>query len=205
MHVKPLYTLCKVWCAIYVGMCADKFVNTKGETIMFNAKLYIDYIEVNQNLPHVSKYHREGYLEHYLLVVYALFDEEYVSRTLRLAAYLHDIAKPCFYGHEEIMDEELSQFLTPDDADYGYVKALILCHGLPYKVLTAADYMPTLVKSCTKILRKAGSPVEVNDTFIADLMRLHQADDKVSVRNDADLKGIEVRCEEARRLVSTFH
>ena len=80
-----------------------------------------------------------------------------------------------------------------------------MCHGLPYKVLTAADYMPTLIRSCAKTLRKAGSLVEVNDAFIADLMRLHQADDKGSVRTDADLEGIEVRCEEARRLVSTFH
>ena len=183
---------------------------------MFKSQAYLNYLDTNKNLPHVSKYHREGYYEHCMLVVYALFDEEYVSRTLRLAACLHDIAKPrtqgynkvgepCFYGHEEILDEELSQFLTPDDADYWYVKALILCHGLPYKVLTAADYMPTLIRSCAKTLRKAGSLVEVNDAFIADLMRLHQADDKGSVRTDADLEGIEVRCEEARRLVSTFH
>lgn len=182
---------------------------------MFYAKLYLDYIEANKDLPHVSKYHREGYLEHCLLVVDAICSDA-VPRRLYLAACLHDIAKPrtqgynkigdpCFYGHEEIMDEELSQFLTPDDADYNYVKALILCHGLPYKVQTAADYTRTLIRSCDKTLRKAGSLVEVNDAFVSDLMCLHHADDNGSVRTDADLEGIEARCEEARRLVCTFN
>lgn len=182
---------------------------------MFNATHYLAYLDANKNLPHVSKYHREGYYEHCMLVVYALFDEEYVSRTLRLAACLHDISKPrtqgynkvgepCFYGHEEITDEELSQFLSPDDDDYKYVKALILCHGLPYKVRTAANYLPTLVKSCTKTLRNAKSTVKVDGLFMTELMLLHSADDKGSVRNDADLEDIAHRCEVARRLVSSF-
>lgn len=182
---------------------------------MFDAKSYLAYLEANKNLPHVSKYHREGYYAHCMLTVDSIFEEDYVSRALKLAACLHDIAKPrtqgynkvgepCFYGHEEITDEELTQFLSPDDDDYEYVKALVLCHGLPYKVLTAADYMPTLIKSCTKTLKKAGSPVKVDDYFMEDLMRLHRADDKGSIRNDADLEGIDARCEEARRLVSSF-
>ena len=134
-------------------VCVPTNTNVKGEKNMFNATHYLAYLEANKDLPHVSKYHREGYLKHCQLVVYAIYSDGVVSvpRRLYLSACLHDIAKPrtqgynkigepCFYGHEEIMDEELSQFLTPDDVNYNYVKALILCHGLPYKVLTAADY-----------------------------------------------------------------
>jgi len=145
------------------------------------------------------------------LVLYSITPFAVQKSYLLLAACLHDIAKirtqgfnkinePCFYGHEEITDEELSQFLSPDYPFYTSIKALILCHMLPYKVLTATDFDATLRKSSAKLLRKAGIEIEVDDDFITDLMILHKADDTGSVRRDEDLEEAKKSCKCLSRL-----
>lgn len=202
-----LYYNCKI-----VRFCKFNTNNFNWEeSSIFNSSAILWYFDTHQDLPHVSKYHRENYREHCLLTIDEMFKRTEES-TLLIAACLHDIAKPriqglnkigepCFYGHEEITDEEMSQFLTLDDERFLYVKALVLCHMTPYKVVTASDYDSTLVKSCKKTLRKAEIDIEVNDEFIHDLTLLHQADDAGSVRRDEDLVGIEERCEHACQMV----
>ena len=174
---------------------------------MFNASALLRYFDTHENLPHISKYHRESYKEHCLLVIEAMSTKT-ADTTLIIAACLHDIAKPrtqglnkinepCFYGHEEITDAELLQFLTPDDPRFNYVKALILCHMAPYHVQNAKDYDKALRKQCRKCLKNGGIELEVDDAFIHDLMLLHEADDSGSIRRDEDLPEIAERIERA--------
>lgn len=173
---------------------------------MFNSVALLDFFQSNANLPHISKYHRESYIQHCLLVTHEmakLTDDN----VMMLAATLHDIAKPrtqginkrgepCFYGHEEISDEELSQFLSLDDPRYMKVKNLIMCHMVPYKILDPSNFDATFRKMCRKILHE-----EPSEEFLADVMLLHKADDLGSVRNDADLPGAEQRCENAKSIL----
>ena len=139
---------------------------------MFNSFALIQYFEDNKNLPHISKYHRENCKEHCMLVIDAMA-ERTKDRTMLIAACLHDIAKPrtqalnkigepCFYGHDEVTDDDIAPFLTAEDECYAYVKALIFCHMVPYKVENAkedsreyqADITTELcVKLVSKVLR----------------------------------------------------
>ena len=172
---------------------------------MFDSLAILLYFDTHKELPHVSKYHRESYREHCMLTIDEMFKRTEKS-TLLIAACLHDVAKPrtqglnkigepCFYGHEEITDEEMSQFLSLDDERFLYVKALVLCHMMPYKCENANDYAKAIRKECRKALRKAGVELEVTDDFIFDVELLHEADDAGSIRRDEDLKGIEERIE----------
>lgn len=167
---------------------------------MFNGSAFLTFLDTHKNLPHVSKYHREGYMEHCLLVIYEMAKRTDDSAML-IAACLHDLAKPrtqaynkigepCFYDHEEVTDEELSQFLSPDDPRFGRVKALVLCHMAPYHVQSAKDYDSALVKRCCKCLKNGGIEMEVDDAFIHDVTLLHDADDAGTVRSDEQLTEI---------------
>lgn len=182
---------------------------------MFNLSALLIHFNLYKELPHISKYHRETYYQHCMLVIDEMFKRTEDSALL-IAACLHDIGKPatqglnkigepCFYGHEEVTDEELAHILSMDDERFQYVKALIWCHMTPYKVITAKDYDATLVKSCKKTLRKAGIDVEVNHDFIRDLTLLHEADDAGSVRHDEDLASVEERCERAYHKLHGLH
>ena len=168
---------------------------------MFNSSALLEHFAAHTTLPHVSKYHRESYFQHSMLVIDAM-ENLTDSTTLLIAACLHDIAKPrtqglnkigepCFYGHEEVSDEELSQFLSVDDARYLRVKALIWCHMHPYLLANASDYDKAIRKYCRKSLRKAGIDIEVDDAFVNEVALLHEADDTGSIRRDEDLSGIE--------------
>ncbi|MBQ8300182.1 MAG: HD domain-containing protein [Clostridia bacterium] len=174
---------------------------------MFNASALLRFFDDHKDLPHVSKYHLENFKEHCLLVI-----DEMAKRTtdsaMLIAACLHDIAKPrtqgynkinqpCFYGHEKVTDEELSQFLTPDDARYERVKALILCHMTPYNVINKDETDTVVPKLCQKALKKAGIEIEVDDAFIHEVMMLHEADDAGTIRSDENLAGINERIETA--------
>ena len=176
---------------------------------MFHSTALRMFFETHKDLPHISIYHREGYKEHCLLV----FDE--MSKmtddsTLLVAAALHDIAKPrtqalnkrgepCFYGHEQLTDDEIAVFLTKDDPRFEYVKGLIWCHMLPYnlRVADGKDFDEELKKACEKLLKKHEIDVEVDDDFMSDLDALHSADDDGSVRHDDELVGIDKRCKRA--------
>jgi len=179
---------------------------------MFNSSALLQHFSTHTDLPHVSKYHRENYFQHSMLVIEAM-GKLTDSTTLLIAACLHDIAKPrtqglnkigepCFYGHEEVSDEELSQFLTVDDERYTRVKALIWCHMHPYLLANASDYDKAIRKYCRKSLRKAGIDIEVDDAFVNDVALLHEADDIGSIRRDEDLEGIEEQVEKAYDIIN---
>jgi len=179
---------------------------------MFNSSALLQYFTTHTNLPHVSKYHRENYFQHSMLVIDAM-RKLTDNTTLLIAASLHDIAKPrtqglnkigepCFYGHEEVYDEELSRFLTTDDERYSRVKALIWCHMHPYLLANAIDYDKAIRKYCKKSLRKAGIDIEVDDDFVNEVTLLHKADDAGSVRHDKDLPGIESRIKKAYSIIN---
>ena len=179
---------------------------------MFNSSALLQHFSAYTDLPHVSKYHRENYFQHSMLVIEAM--EKLTDTTaLLIAACLHDIAKPrtqglnkigepCFYGHDEVSDEELSQFLTVDDERYTRVKALIWCHMHPYLLANASDYDKAIRKYCRKSLRKAGIDIEVDDAFVNEVALLHEADDTGSIRHDEDLIGIESRIEKAYCIIN---
>lgn len=177
---------------------------------MFNLPAFQAHLKENENLPHTSKYHFESYPEHVLSVLYKVSEQssDPTPDYLWIAACLHDIAKPrtqgynkiggaCFYDHEEITDEELTQFLTRDYEHYERVKALILCHMLPYHLANANDFSAALRKYCRKKLAKFCVNVEVDDTFIIDLMTLHNADDAGSVRAKEDMEEAQKNCKYA--------
>lgn len=184
---------------------------------MFNSSALVNFFENHKGLPHISIYHREGYREHCLLVIdemSKLTDDS----TLLVAAALHDIAKPrtqalnkrgepCFYGHEQLSDDEIEAFLTRDDPRFERVKALIWCHMLPYnlRIPEGKDFDTELKKACGKILRREEIDVEVDDEFMIDLDALHTADDAGSVRKDKDLVDVEKRCERALVTLAKLH
>ena len=173
---------------------------------MFNSAALLGFFQANANLPHISKYHCESYIQHCLLVIGEI-SKLTDNNVLILAAALHDIAKPrtqginkrgepCFYGHEEITDEELSQFLSMDDPRYLKVKNLIACHMVPYKILDPGNFDKTLRKMCRKILHE-----EPSEDFIADVMTLHKADDLGSVRSNDAMSTVKQSCENAERFL----
>ena len=179
---------------------------------MFNASALLRFFDDHKDLPHVSKYHREGYREHCLLVI-----DEMAKRTcdstLIIAACLHDIAKPrtqgynkvnepCFYGHETVTDEEMSQFLSLDDPRYERIKALVLCHMTPYNVINKDEADKVIPKLCRKALKKGGIELEVDDAFIYDVMLLHEADDTGTIRSDKNLTGITERIEKVIQYIT---
>ena len=179
---------------------------------MFNSSALLQHFTTHSNLPHVSKYHRENYFEHSMLVVEAMGTLTN-DTTLLIAACLHDIAKsrtqglnkinePCFYGHNEVCDKELSQFLTIDDERFARVKALIWCHMFPYTLANAKDYDKSIRKNCRNALVRAGIDIEVDDDFLRDVALLHEADDTGSIRHDEDLAGIESRIEKAYCIIN---
>lgn len=179
---------------------------------MFNTSALLQYFTNNKDLPHVSKYHRENYFQHSMLVVEAMSNIT-DDTTLLIASCLHDIAKPrtqglnkigepCFYGHDEVSDEELSMFLTLDDPRYSRVKALIWCHMHPYLLANATDYDKAIRKYCRKSLRKAEINIEVDDSFVEDVALLHKADDTGSIRHDEELIQIEDRIQKAYCIIN---
>lgn len=173
---------------------------------MFNSILLLSFFQSNANLPHISKYHCESYIQHCLLVIDEI-SKLTDNNVLILAAALHDIAKPrtqginkrgepCFYGHEEINDEELSQFLSMDDHRYLGVKNLIKCHMVPYKILDPNNFDKTFRKMCRKILHE-----EPSDDFLADVMLLHKADERGSIRSNAAMSTVKQSCENAEHFL----
>mgnify|MGYP004467606691 CR=1 FL=1 len=176
---------------------------------MFRADFARYYYEDFSKLPHTSKYHFESYYEHVMLVVaeaQRLAQGRPEDDVVVLAACLHDINKPltqgfnkvggaCFYGHELVRDADISVFLSKEDRRYERAMALIRCHMFPYNVAREhPDDLEAAIKvACRKELRRAGLEVQVDDEFYRQLMLLHKADDRGSVRSQEALEGIDER------------
>jgi len=201
-----------VKCAI-IFMFANK-IFLYGGFFMFNSSALFNYFESNKELPHVSIYHREGYMEHCLLVIYEM-SKWTDDPMLMVAAALHDIAKPrtqalnkrgepCFYNHEKLTDEEIEVFLTKDDIRFDYVKALIWCHMIPYNlhVKPGHNRNAEMKKACKELLEQEGIEIFVDDDFMTNLAILHQCDDAGSVRRDEDLIPVGHRCEIALEVLA---
>lgn len=184
---------------------------------MFDSFALRVYVDSNKKLPHVSKYHREGYVEHCMLVISEMAKRT-KDETMLIAACLHDVAKPrtqglnkigepCFYGHDEITDSDLAPFLTLDDVRFLYVKALIVCHMVPYKIENAKDYEKALRKECCKALKKAGIDGRMADDeqFISNVMLLHECDDAGSIRSDEGLTSVKFRVISAEDVLAILH
>jgi len=178
---------------------------------MFRNTDFLYFLDNNAALPHYSRYHQEGYKEHCLLVVDEV-EQKTDDSALLIAACLHDIAKPrkqtwnkrgeaSFKQHEDVTDEELSQFLTMDDWRFDYVKALVLCHMLPIRIAKHEIKNKTIEDACKEIFERRNIKVMLNDKFIADLMLLHQADVAGSIEDREMLKQIKNRCRSAYSLI----
>lgn len=160
---------------------------------------------------HISRYHREGYPTHCLLVIYWMiqeFQKGKVSGAALVAACLHDIAKPrtaalnkrkeaCFYGHENVTDEELANFLSPSYPEFQKVALLIRAHMLPLGVREAT---PEPFRSKNQERLDAILARE-DKVFESDLRTLSTIDQLASVKNDADLKEAERLAEETRAML----
>ena len=168
-------------------------------------KKIISFYDDNADIIHKSKYHREGFETHCLLVVSNIM-EKYesgdVSEDAVIAAFLHDIAKPrtaafnkrgdaCFYGHEEVKKEEVEDFLNPDYPDFDIVMDLIHGHMLPHGI---GENTPEPFRQQNK--EKLESLLEKHDEqFGKDLLALADCDARASVKSDDDLQEAEKRAD----------
>ena len=168
-----------------------------------NVDKYIDirklmsYFDANSEILHKSRYHKEGFRTHCLLVIggmLAQYESGKVSKDAIIAACLHDIAKPrtaalnarneaCFYGHENVTREEVANFLNPDYP--GFEKVLDLIHG---------HMLPISASECTPEPFRGISQEQLalllgrhDKQFEKDLMTLSDCDLRASVKSDEDL------------------
>lgn len=157
----------------------------------------VAFLDENADILHVSRYHREDFRTHCLLVIGAM-QEQYkagnVSEEAMVAAFLHDIAKPrtaalnkrneaCFYGHEQVTDEELIEFLDSSYAGFDKVAALIRAHMLPLGIggSTPEPFRSQNQQRLNDILGNW------DQQFEKDLMILSECDLRSSIRSDEDL------------------
>ncbi len=160
-------------------------------------KKIVDFYDDNANILHVSRYHREGFKTHCLLVIGNIMDEYEsgnVSEEAVVAAFLHDIAKPrtaalnkrneaCFYHHEEVTMEEMSVFLNPNYPGFENVMDLVHGHMLPHSI---NENTPEPYRQMNK--DKLSSLLDKHDEqFKNNLMVLADCDSRASVKSDDDL------------------
>ncbi len=166
----------------------------------------VSFFEKNKDILHLSKYHLEGFETHCLLVI-GLMMEQYeagaVSEEALIAACLHDIAKPrtaalnkrneaCFYGHEKVTDEELTEFLDHRYAGFEKVAALVRGHMLP---LGIGESTPEPLRTKNKdrlndFVRRYGHD---DKQFKDDLIILSDCDIRASVKSEDELPAAELR------------
>ena len=148
-----------------------------------------DFLKENENIPHKSKYHRETYYEHCMLVLNNAIEMD-ANRPTLIAAALHDIAKPrtqgfnkigdaCFYGHENVTEEEVANFIPKEDKDFGQVVALIQCHMYPYQVNGPDLWGEKARVALAEAIEKYGALYE---NFEKNLNLLHECDERGTVR-----------------------
>ncbi len=173
-----------------------------------NLKKLLAFFDMNAEILHKSRYHREGFRTHCLLVIGNMmeaYEAGRVSEEAFVAACLHDIAKPrtaalnkrneaCFYGHENVTDEEVAEFLDPSYPGFEKVLALIRAHMLP---LGIKENTPEPFRSKNRERLKAFLS-EHDKQFEEDLMILSDCDSRASVRSDDDLASAEERADAIR-------
>ena len=162
-----------------------------------NIQKLIAFFEANSEILHKSRYHREGFETHCLLVIGSML-EQYesgeASEEAVIAACLHDIAKPrtaalnkrheaCFYGHENVDDKEVAEFLDPNYPGFATVLDLIRAHMLPLSVgeSTPEPYRGQNRARLNSILNRH------DKQFEKDLTILSNCDARASVKSDDDL------------------
>lgn len=172
-----------------------------GENL--NLKKLVDYFDANAEILHKSRYHREGFETHCLLVIDNMLSQREagnVSEEAVMAACLHDIAKPrtaalnkrneaCFYGHEKVTKEELVEFLDPEYPGFDNVLDLIHGHMLPHGIgeSTPEPFRGRNQEQLDILLKRH------DEQFKKDLMILSECDDHASVKSDDDLEQAEER------------
>ena len=192
-----------------IEQSGEKIVNV-GEELnrCLDLRKLINYFDDNAEILHKSKYHREGFKTHCLLVIDGMIDQREagnVSEEAVVAACLHDIAKPrtaalnkrneaCFYGHENVTDEELAEFLDKDYAGFDYVADLVRGHMLP---LGVGENTPEPFRS-NNLEKLNGILDRHDDQFKNDLMTLSKCDSGASVKSDDDVLGADERADNTR-------
>lgn len=177
-----------------------------------NLRKLLSFLNDNAEILHKSRYHYEGFRTHCLLVIAGMlekFESGVVSEPAFVAACLHDIGKPrtaklnkrgeaCFYGHENVTEEEIAAFLSPDYPEFQKVLDLVRGHMLP---LGTGEETPEPYRS--KNLERLNQFLDAYDEqFEKDLMALSDCDKKSCVKSDDDLPAAEAKADEtARRLL----
>lgn len=147
---------------------------------MFNYTKFMEWLEeADKVTPHVSKYHKESFYEHVVLVASSAACHN-ASRPVFIAALLHDIGKPetcverpekgaTFYNHETHLDL-IDEFLTEDDIHYNLVCELIKLHMLPYQFNGPEPWRSYAEKQMLEVLHNHDA------SFISFLYELHGYD-----------------------------
>lgn len=187
-----------------------------GEAIgeKLDLKKLVDYFDTNAEILHKSRYHKEGFKTHCLLVIdniLSQYEAGNVSEQAVVAACLHDIAKPrtaalnkrneaCFYGHENVTKEEVTEFLNPDYPGFEVVLDLIHGHMLPHGIgeNTPEPFRGRNREQLNNLLGRH------DEQFEKDLMILAECDSNASVKSDDDLAQAEKQASLTRdRLLQT--
>ena len=177
-------------------------------------KKLVAFFDDNADILHVSRYHKENFKIHCLLVISGMmdaFEDEKVSEAALVAACLHDIAKPrtaklnkrneaCFYGHENVSDDELCEFLDRSYPEFDKVVALVRLHMLPFGV---GENTPEPYRSQNQA-RLDEALSQHDEQFKDDLMTLSECDRKACVKAEEDLPEAESNADEIRELLLTL-
>lgn len=172
-----------------------------------NTGKLVAFFDANADIPHICKHHAEDYRTHCLRVIgcmIAEYEQGKASEELLLAACLHDIAKPRkasvgkdgqahFYGHENVTDEELAEFLDPSYPGFEKVADLVRGHSLPWQIEETQS--PKLEKRFNALIEKYGEP------FGDELRLLVACDSGGSVENEEDLPAAREEAERIKALL----
>ena len=85
----------------------------------------------------------------------------------------------CFYGHENVTEEEVANFIPKEDKDFGQVVALIQCHMLPYQVNGPDPWGEKARTALAESIEKYGA---LYKDFEKNLNLLHECDERGTVR-----------------------
>ena len=174
-------------------------------------KKLLSFFDQNSEILHKSRYHREGFRTHCLLVIAGMLEKYQngdVSEEAFVAACLHDIGKPrtaklnkrgeaCFYGHENVTEEEIAEFLDPDYPEFEKVLDLIRGHMLPLGVGEGTPE-PYRSKNQERLNAFLGAH---DEQFEKDLMILSDCDQRSSIKSDDDLAEAEAKADATAELL----